>query len=145
MGYCVDINISGLNIVGAENIKGALAAINAMHDPKVLAKQAGGGSSTGERWYSWVRNPSDEGFKSLVDAMKAWRYDAGMDLEGETPVVTIECFDGEKWGDDEFMYEAIAPFVSEGCKIACLGEDGDQWRYTFNDGKVIEDKDEDEE
>lgn len=135
MGYCVSMDLVGV-VIPKKHVKECREAINAMHDPETLRANAGGGSSTGERWYSWVRNPPKGGFKSLVDAFVAWRYSAYVDED--TGDVVVEYFNGEKWGDDEQLYSVIAPFVKTCGEIRCRGEDGAHWRFVFDNGDVIE-------
>ncbi len=132
MGYCVDISIGGMDFP-KDKVPAVLAAINALHLPENM-KGSGGSWSGGKqtsRCYSWTSNPGPGGFKTLTDAFHAWRYDAHEDPEGN---VHLDYFSGEKWGDDEVLYGAIAPFVPEDGYIECRGEDGHQWRYLF-DGK----------
>lgn len=40
--------------------------------------------------------------------------------------------------DDEVLFEVIAPFVKEGSYIQFAGEDGLIWRYSFKNGKYVE-------
>lgn len=40
--------------------------------------------------------------------------------------------------DDEALFEVIAPFVKEGSYIQFAGEDGSIWRYSFKNGKYVE-------
>ena len=84
--------------------------------------------------YSWVENPDDNGFTSLLDAINAWRHD-GVIGNGD---VEIYEFVGGKWGDEEQFYQTIAPFVEDGGTIEVRGEDGEHWRYLYKDGKMIE-------
>lgn len=125
MGYGVTVELTDVRIP-ADNVADCLAAINAMHDLKAPWNSK----------YSWVTDPSGNGFKSLKAAFEAWRYDAFVDEEDGS--VTIDCFEGEKWGDDEQLFQTIAPFVEDEGLIECRGEDGAQWRYAFNDGSLDE-------
>ena len=134
MGYWVSIELNTVH-VPAEKVTECLAAINAMHEAKTLKMNAGGGSSTGDSWYSWVDNPPEGGFKTLVEAFGAWRYEARIDEK--CGCVIVQDFTGSKWGDDEQLYAVIAPFVKEGL-IECRGEDGALWRYALADGELAE-------
>ena len=139
MGYYVTVEAD--LTLAKEHLPEALAAINALHTPDLLAKQAGGGSSHGDKWYAWVGNPPEGGWTDIVVALREWRYDAhnvddpwaGQE-EGD---VYIESFCGTKWGDDAYLWRAIAPFVRSGSVVSYIGEDGEQWRYVFEDGKVV--------
>ena len=135
MGYCVDISIGGIDFP-KDKVPAVLAAINALFSPENMKRASGGswmGGKQTSRHFSWVSGPGPEGFTTLVDALEAWRYDAHEDPNGD---VHLNYFRGEKWGDDEVLYEALAPFVEEGATIECRGEDGCQWRYLFEGGKV---------
>jgi len=132
MGYCVSIEITNVRI-SADKVAECLAAINAMHEASTLKGNAGGGSTVGDYWYSWVQNPPEGGFKSLTAAFDAWRYVALVnEVDGD---VRLDFFQGEKWGDDEQLFEIIAPFINEGL-IEVRGEDGARWRYEFEDGSM---------
>ena len=85
--------------------------------------------------FSWVSYP-DGGFETLADAIDQWRFETEYN-ENETALV-ITYFVGEKLGDDEVFFHAIAPFVKSGAVVECYGEDHAAWRYLFEDGKCIE-------
>jgi hypothetical protein len=143
MGYCINIELKAVRIP-ADKVEGALEAINALHTDEMLMKKADGGlfdkSQKGKpvrkiRWYSWVGNPKgDGGFSDLQKAFSSWRYRANVTDEGD---VELECFTGEKWGNDPILFEAIAPFVSEGAEIHVRGEDGIKWSYSFNGKECV--------
>lgn len=136
MGYYISIDID-IDIPD-EKQAACLAAINELHTPAKLKKSAGGGKYQGgkmvDRWYRWVRNPGEEGFSTLEEAFRAWRYETD-------PVVdflNVCQFIGEKLGDDEVLYAAIAPFVKDGGGITVTGEEGEKWGYRFREGQLIE-------
>lgn len=56
-----------------------------------------------------------------------WKYT----LDGDQNIVGVE-FQGEKLGDDEHFFNAMAPHVKSGSYIQMHGEDGDVWRWVFN-------------
>lgn len=66
-----------------------------------------------------------------------------MEEFGWSPTIDYDgCVDGinfiaEKMGDDERLFEAIAPFVNEGSYIQMYGGDNDQWKWKFVNGKCI--------
>ncbi len=135
MGYYieVDIDIS----IPTDKQAACLAAINALHTPEALAKDAGGGSFGGgkvpDRWYRWVNNPPVSGFATLEEAFDEWRYEA----HHTKAALGVYYFTGEKLGDDKILYMAIAPFVNDGGEITITGEDGEAWGYRFRDGQLI--------
>jgi len=90
-----------------------------------------GGQQTG--WnYAWVNSPEEGGFASLQDALYAWRYSSNLHKNGD---VEIDCFYGEKWGDDPQLYDVLAPFVKDGGVVFCRGEDG---QHIFKNGHCEE-------
>ena len=137
MGYCVTMDVSNLSIP-KDKKEDALKAINALHDPELMQKQAGGGvwKAGGERTYhySWVTNPEDGGFKDLVEAIKEWRYEAYEDEDGN---VHIEYFTGEKLGNCNVLWKALAQYLTDG-HIDCRGEDGALWRWEIKNGTFKE-------
>jgi len=144
MGYCVSIEMDDV-VIPADKVQACLAAINEMHTDENLIKHGGSGASGAgitkdtpvrkKRWYSWVNNPDGEGFKTLLDAIGSWRYQAEQKDNGD---IEILYFNGGKWGDDEQFYTVIAPFVMDNAFIECRGEDNAMWRYEFENGKMKE-------
>lgn len=144
MGYYVSMDIGGV-VIPADKVADCLAAINQMFNDENLSNNAGGGAGgpsitektpvREKRWYSWVTNPRGDGFEALQDALIAWRYDVEINTDGS---INIGHFTGEKLGDDEQLFEVIAPFVQSGGVIECRGEDNAFWRYLFENGELIE-------
>jgi hypothetical protein len=96
----------------------------------------GGSMSDGrgviEKYFSWVSTAEVLGAVSLSNAMRAFRWAVELDAEGN---ITAICFVGEKLGDDEHFFGAIAEFVDDGSFVEMLGEDGSSWRWIFSGGK----------
>lgn len=142
MSYYATVEMRGV-VIPKENVQKCLDAINALHSDSNLQSNASGGSSYGpevpvrERcWYSCVGNPAtDDGFASLDEALRSWRYEPEQRNDGSVEVVR---FMGEKWGDDETLYRTIAPFVRDVCRIECRGEDGALWAYDFRKGEIVQ-------
>lgn len=160
MGYYVTMNLD--ITIPTENEEACLAAINEMFSDEKLEACASGGCSgvgtgqavTERKWYSWVKNPpevvwdeyfrkkhikgtqvpkSKRAFPTLIDAFTAWRYTAERTDDG----VSLLYFDGEKLGDDEQLFAAIAPFVQSGSSVELCGEDHYHWRFLFENGGAI--------
>lgn len=71
----------------------------------------------------------------LIEVMENLRWELYLDSFGN--VTSIE-FIGEKLGDDIEIFKIIAEFVEDGSYVTILGEDGDEFRYCFNNGTVKE-------
>ena len=132
MGYYVSYNIDVS--FKKEDADKVLAAINALHEPELMKKQASGGRwSEGEKkeiWYSWVENPPAGGWIDLNDAFGQW----GFDLSDEIGGIYTFYWSGEKLGDEECFFEAISPWLTG--SIYARGEDDDEWGFSFHDGKM---------
>lgn len=145
MGYCVsmDCNITFANNSDAIKKEDVIAIINtldATFAPEQLMtalKESGKALTVEEAMLaainefcangaSWV----DAGpYVTFEDAMGEWRYEVDY---GKNTVY----FEGEKLGDDESLWSCLAPFIIDGSYIECHGEDGDVWRWVFQDGKL---------
>jgi hypothetical protein len=132
MGYYVSYKIEAKLDMSRE--AEAVAAINALHEPSAVETHGNGGSWSGgvrtRACYSCTDNPPEGGFKTLKDALSAWRFELS-ELRGYEGEFT---FTGEKLGQEERLFDALAPFL-EG-DIYASGED-DEWGYRFKDGKSI--------
>lgn len=119
MGYCVSMRECDFKIK-KENTSKALEII------KELVKKG--------KEFRWVSNETLLEAKSLKDALEEFGYDT---IEDERE---LEIFDfmNEKLGDEFDMFQAIASVVEEGSYIEMYGEDGDTWRWVFENGKCIE-------
>jgi hypothetical protein len=132
MGYY--INIIDHNVLIPNDQKAAaLDAIKAM--TTVTNKMGGGGHTVGspevvKQWFSWVDMEQLANADTLIKAFNAWRYTFSENGYG----VFLDYFNGEKLGDDAFLWETMAPFIKDGGFIEVHGEDG-FWRWKFNNGQ----------
>jgi len=120
MGYYVQIEIDNV-VIPADKVEYCLKAINKLQEK--------------DRSWSWVEKGERE---NLQEAFSAWRYSSNFDLEGN---LTLEYFEGEKLGDDEILFNTIAPFIRDNDPkpmISCVGEEHERWRYIFDNGTITE-------
>ena len=136
MGYCMNQRDSKFNIKSRNKNK-ALAAIKTLMSK--VNELGGGGSYSGgkcnKKWFSWVTTETVVNAKTLKEAMQEWRWEINCDAKGNVDSI---CFASEKLGDDNYLLEAIAPYVVSGSWIDMEGEDGSIWRWEFKNGKVKE-------
>jgi hypothetical protein len=133
MGYCIEQRASDFR-VKKENFKPMLKAIESL---MALTDRMSGGSSYREKWFAWVDTSKVlQGVENndIFYAMEAWRWFVERDEEGNISGIF---FEGEKYGDDDLLMAAIAPYVENGCYIEMQGEDGEMWRWCFDHGKLI--------
>lgn len=144
MGYYMSVEGQEF-LIKRKNMAGALAAIKGLDPNSPDSPKAGGGRWDGERqekverWYSWVNTKEYQDAETLEDALMAWRWPPYMDksTNPEEEIVNLE-FDGEKIGNEEVLFDTIAPFVESGSWIEMLGEDGCRWRWLFHKGELHE-------
>jgi hypothetical protein len=102
-----------------------------------LKKSLVGGETchdSGGSHYSWVGKGWDK-LGTLEEILEEWRWEAEVDEEGN---ITDIQFAGEKYGDEEALFSALAPFVDSGSFIEMVGEEGDHWRWCFTEGTLVE-------
>lgn len=123
MGYCIYVRRINVKINRC-NETAAMAAIRSLVGKETIKDDSG-------RHFSWVdRNFPEK--RNLPDMMKCWRWECVEDGN----YFVVEEFLGEKYGDDEILFTAIAPYIEAGSEIHFIGEDGNEWKYVF-DGKTM--------
>jgi hypothetical protein len=136
MGYCMS-QMDCHFAIKAENRPKALEAIKELNKNEQRIG-SGGSNATGDwvRHFAWVRTDTIEKAQTLFDAMEEWGYEIAP--REDTEDVDWIYFIGEKIGDEQYMFEAIAPFVEDGSWIQMSGEDGSIWRWVFRSGKCCD-------
>jgi hypothetical protein len=120
MGYCVDVDVTDV-VIPADKVREAKKAIRKLHEGQ------------DPRRFSWVNANNFRG--SIASMLYEWRWETDEEEDGS---IVVTHFSGEKLGDDDHLWKALAPFVKAGGLIEWRGEDGDRWRYTFDGQKMVE-------
>jgi len=118
MGYCMTQQEQSF-FVAKEHHEAALEAIKA--NAKYLK--------------CWIDTDRLLEAKTLEDALFIARWDANIDAEGN---ISDIWFHREKLGDEDALFQVIAPYVKEGSYIQMCGEDNSMWRWTFNGKECVE-------
>jgi len=121
MGYVME-QLGDEFKIKKENFEGALAAIKGLSGKETIHDASG-------PHFSWVDTKEYQEAKTLPDALKAWRWEARLGIYGD--VIGVD-FAGEKAGDDDILFNAIAPFVERGSYIEMEGEDRMVWKWKFD-------------
>ena len=129
MGYCIEMRSANF-LIRKENEDAALDAVKKLGNGSNDDRAHGGGM--GRKWFSWMNNANPNDWDTLKDAMKAWRYPIKKDESGNWGKIS---FDGEKIGQEDLLFNTLAPFVEPGSVITMEGEDGSVWHWEF-DGKT---------
>ena len=115
--------------ISQEHHAAALAAI------KALAPRAPIHDKSGDH-FAFVETERFMNAATLEEALTAWRWQPQVVEDG--PLFEIY-FTGQKHGDEDILFAAIAPFVTAGSYIGMVGdgEEGDEcWRWMF-DGQSV--------
>ncbi|MCE5280149.1 MAG: hypothetical protein ABFD92_06110 [Planctomycetaceae bacterium] len=91
--------------------------------------------------FAWVSGEQVVAAENLFEAMRAWNWLA---IEDENPqelphdepegdVIALE-FLGQKMGNEDTLFAALAEFVDDGSYIAMAGADEKIWRWLFTEG-----------
>lgn len=126
MGYYISQRAAKFKIL-ATKFEDARKAILTLKGEETITD--GGGPH-----FSWVTDGWYER-KTLVGMLGCWRWEAPLDEEGN---ILDMNFMGEKAADDELLFQKIAPFVENGSYIEMQGEQGEVWRWIFEDGVLHE-------
>ncbi len=113
--------------IPADKVSAAVAAIQGLYGSETIRDSSG-------RHFSWV-SPGFHLINEPSALFYAWRWTVGFSPEGDINNIT---FDGEKLGDDNAFFDAIAPLVKAGSYIEMVGEDGERWRWIFDGKEMVE-------
>lgn len=128
MGYCMSMEECDFRIL-KENFSKALKAVKGLAGKETIRDGSG-------RHFSWVDTAEFMNAGTLEAALTAWRWHPLIDTS-YGHIIDLE-WEGEKSGDDEILFDAIAPFVEKGSYIQMIGEDGYRWRWKFDGKKCVE-------
>lgn len=123
MGYYMS-QVEAVFSIPADKVDAAHKAVQALSGKETIEDSSG-------RHFRWVHN-NFAASPDLQRIMMEWRWKLRFDLSGNAAEIY---FNGEKAGDDEILFDAIAPFVKDGSYIEMRGEDGECWRWVFDSGK----------
>lgn len=123
----MQLTTADFRIPAEKTHKAWLAIHELMYDD--TAEMSGYDQKRGSR-FAWMNGVEPTNWDSLEDAMAGWRFPIERDTNGN--VVGIS-FTGEKAGDEQELFAAIAPFVETGSFIEFEGADQYMWQYTFDE------------
>lgn len=131
MGYCIKMTNSNFAIK-KENFEKALKNLKDIFTPENMTCYD---SIGGKRYFHfrWVNTETVLESEELGEALEEIRYTPEYNENGD--ICDVE-FTGEKYGDEEIFFKALAPYIESGSYLCFEGEDGDIWKWVFEDGKV---------
>lgn len=122
MGYCMEQRDANFKIK-SENVSKAFEACQ-----EFIAKNS-------DENYRWIDNDVLKDAKTLPDFIAEWGWDVNFNADGDIDSIH---FDSEKLGEEDKIFEILAPFVENKSYIEMGGEDGYIWRWVFKNGKFDE-------
>ena len=81
---------------------------------------------------AWTNNNIILNSSSIEDALDACGWTVEIDNNGNIDDIY---FTREKLGDEDIIFDCIAPAVESGSFIEMCGEEGDRWRWVFINGR----------
>ena len=120
MGYCANMTDCEFQIKH-KNFKAVIDAV------KKLAKEV-------EYPLAWVTPENIFKARHIEDIFNEFGWKVEFDSEDEETDIIGIYFTAEKIGDEDELFDAIAPYVEKDSYIQMSGEDGAMWRWVF-DGK----------
>ena len=145
MGYYISTPNTHFSIRTADLPKFFDLVTELMKDETVDRLGNGGSYANKEKtasWYSWVdtqRVRDAIEAKDIERVFEEWGYELRFlhDHDGIF-YCRLDIRDGNaKIGDEEKFFAAIAPVVVDGSYLDCAGEDGEEWRWMWENGKFF--------
>lgn len=138
MGYRVTLEYSDVAIIklfqsnALQAVKGSMSRTDLMGGGGQHKNEQG--KIVHERWFAWVDTEEVLAAATLKEALRAWWFDTE---EEENGTLLITEYMGEKWGDQQHLLAALAPFIRDNSEMIWSGEDDDRWRYLFRNGTLF--------
>lgn len=86
------------------------------------------------QWFSWVGWNYHETCKDLVEVLEEFGLE-GIETEEDGSVVGF--YYDSKTGNEDALFEALAPFIDPDGVVAWRGEGDEYWRWVFRNGKLV--------
>lgn len=83
-------------------------------------------------WFSWMDWNYHETCSTVEEILNQLGFETELAEEG----LYINYYDN-KLGDEETFFKALAPFIPDGQYICWVREDHNQWRWLFQNGKLL--------
>lgn len=127
MGYYIDLTDAEWEITESPE---SLATVREMPTKYHAIKR--GGSSNGEKWFSWMNDTDIENAETVEKVFNQLGFDTetvdgGFKLTGYN----------SKTGQEDLFLAVMAPFTKNGSYIEWRGEDGALWAYHIKDGRML--------
>ena len=129
MGYCIEL-ISNQFVIKKENFGKAFVALK-----KCFTEENMTISDSSGKHFRFVSTKAALNSSTIDEALEVIRY---IPMKDENGNISKLKFTGEKYGDEEIFFNALAPYIEPGSYLSFEGEDGDKWTWKFINGKLEE-------
>ncbi len=132
MGYNIFVLETNFRIA-KQNSAAVLNTIKGLYKRELTSALIGGSQMTTPETqdFAFIRREAVLNASNVYDVLSEWRWLPLIDDEGN--VENLE-FIGEKLGDEQILFDSIAPFVEADSYIVIAGDDGKIWRWLFEGG-----------
>lgn len=127
MGYYIDLADSDWEITESPE---SLATVREMPVKYHAIKR--GGSSNGEKWFSWMNDTDIE----TAETVETVFNQLGFETEKVDGGFRLTAYNS-KTGQEDLFLAVMAPFTKNGSYIEWRGEDGAQWKHEVRDGRMF--------
>jgi hypothetical protein len=127
MGYYIDLTEAEWEISESPE---ALATIREMPTKYHAIKR--GGSSNGEKWFSWMNDTEIETTDTVENVFNQLGFETDK-VDGGFQLTAYN----SKTGQEDLFLAVMAPFTKDGSYVEWRGEDGALWRYEIRDGRMF--------
>ena len=127
MGYYIDLTEADWEI--AESAE-SLATVREM--PKKYHAIKRGGSSSGEKWFSWMNDSDIENAESVESVFNQLGFETTKTEGG----FTLDSYNS-KTGQEDLFLGVMAPFTKDDSSMEWRGEDGALWKFTVSGGRMF--------
>jgi hypothetical protein len=118
MGYCAQL-VESKFFIKRDNLEHVFRSIQAYAQRAI---------ASGEHIY-WVTPRTLLAADTVEAQFRHWGWPVKRDFNGNVAGIG---FEHEKIGEEMKLFELIAPFVEKGSYLDMAGEDGANWRWSFN-------------
>ena len=131
MGYSIFILETNFRVT-KENTDLVLVALKRLCQSQRIVSLNNETFAAANQDLAFVKNESVVNASDIYDALSGVRWSPHLDDEGN--IENLE-FTGEKLGDEQLLFDAIAEYVEDSSYIVVAGDEGKVWRWRFEDGK----------
>jgi hypothetical protein len=127
MGYYIDLTDAEWEISESPE---ALATIREMPVKYHAIKR--GGSSNGEKWFSWMNDTEIETTDTVENVFNQLGFETDK-VDGGFQLTAYN----SKTGQEDLFLAVMAPFTKDGSYIEWRGEDGALWKFEIRNGRMF--------